>query len=223
MNLLFQGPYIEFLLSSSPLHSAEIFGYGSSTMLFSDQGRLYRLTRQGCGHNFVAIESALGNPNVPRVIKDFGPVAPSDEDKDDFYWLAQVEWLQDLDPADAKTQKLEALLIELTDDEPQLFGGELEQFAYRCVELANEGSEFSGLLRTLATMATFALAHEAMADIKLDNIMLRPGTSELVLADPICDTFFEIDSAQREQMEQIRGYVLRERASRDEPARRVDI
>lgn len=81
MNLLFQGPYIDYLLSRSPLHSAEIFGYGSSTVLFSCKDRLYRLTRQGCGHNFVAAESALGNPHVPRVIKDFGPVAPSDEDK----------------------------------------------------------------------------------------------------------------------------------------------
>lgn len=214
MSLLFQGPYIDYLLSRSPLHSAENFGYGSSTMLFSSEDRLYRLTRQGCGHNFVAIESALGNPHVPRVIKDFGPVAPSDEDKEDFYWLAQVEWLQDLDPSDAMTRKLDALLIELTDDEPQLSGDELEQFAYRCVELANEGSEFSGLLKTLATMAAFASTHEAMADIKLDNIMLRPGTNELVLADPICDTYFEIDDAQRKKMEQIRACVLDEIAPR---------
>lgn len=223
MSLLFQGPYIDYLLSSSPLHSAEIFGYGSSSMLFSSEGRLYRLTRQGCGHNFVAIESALRNPHVPRVIKDFGPVAPSDEDIEDFYWLAQVEWLQDLDPADAMTQKLEALLIELTDDEPQLSGDELEQFAYRCVELANEEAEFSGLLRTLATMAEFASAHEAMADIKLDNIMLRPGTNDLVLADPICDTFFDIDGAQREQMEQVRMHVLGKATSRIEPASKAGI
>jgi hypothetical protein len=223
MSLLFQGPYIDYLLSRSPLHSTEIYGYGSSTMLFSCEDRLYRLTRQGCGHNFVAIESALGNPHVPRVIKDFGPVAPSDEDKEDFYWLAQVEWLQDLDPADAMTRKLDALLIELTDDEPQLSGDELDNFAYRCIELSNEGSEFGGLLKTLAIMAAFTSTHEAMADIKLDNIMLRPGTNELVLADPICDTFFEIDSAQREGMEQVRDYVLGKMASRVEPANSADI
>jgi hypothetical protein len=149
-------------------------------------------------------------------------VAPSDEDKEDFYWLAQVEWLQDLDPADALTQKLDTLLIELTDDEPQLSGVELEQFAYRCAELANEGSEFSGLLKTLATMAAFASKHEAMADIKLDNIMLRPGTNEMVLADPICDTFFDIDTVQRELMEQVRDHVLGESASRAQPARVAD-
>ncbi len=223
MSQLFQGPYIDYLLSRAPLQSAKYFGYGSSTMLFSSEDRLYRLTRQGCGHNFVAIESALGNPHVPRVIKDFGPVAPTDEDEEDFYWLAQVEWLQDLDPADAMTRKLDALLIELTDDEPQLSGDELEQFAYRCVELANEGSEFSGLLKTLATMAAFASTHEAMADIKLDNIMLRPGTNELVLADPICDTVFEIDSAQREEMEQVRECVLGKLASRVELANSADI
>ncbi|MOA67699.1 hypothetical protein D3C78_1949880 [compost metagenome] len=62
-------------------------------------------------------------------------------------------------------------------------------------------------------MAEFALARGAMADIKLDNIMLRPGTNELVLADPVCDTFFEIDSVQRDQMEQVRDYVLNETAN----------
>ncbi|MNP63997.1 hypothetical protein D3C76_1594580 [compost metagenome] len=105
------------------------------------------------------------------------------------------------------------MLNELTDDEPQLFGDELEHFACRCVALANEGTEFGGLLRTLVTMAEFALARGAMAEIKLDNIMLRPGTNELVLADPVCDTFFEIDSVQRDQMEQVRDYVLNETAN----------
>lgn len=214
MNHLFEGPYIDYLLSRSPLSTAEVFGYGSSTMLFSSEDRLYRLTRQGCGHGFVARESALGNPHVPRIIKDFGPVAPSDEDKEDFYWLAQVEWLQDLDPTDVVTQKLSALLIELTDDEPQIYGEELEHFAACCIELANEEPELRGLLTTLATMAAFATEHQAEADIKLDNIMLRPGTNELVLADPICDTYFEIDGAQRERMEQIRAYVLDEMAPR---------
>jgi hypothetical protein len=217
MSLLFQGPYIDYLRSRPPLLSAEYFGHGSSTMLFNSEGRLFRLTRQGCGHNFVSRQSALGNPHVPRVIKDFGPVSPSDEDKDDFYWLAQVEWLQDLDPANAVTEKLAALLIELTDDEPQIYGEGLQQFAYRCLEIRSEEPELRGLLTTLATMATFATEYQAEADIKLDNIMLRPGTNELVLADPICDTYFAIDGAQQERMKQIRAYVLDEMTSRKRP------
>lgn len=210
MSLLFEGRYFDYLMGRPPLNSTQIYGHGSSTMLFTCADKLYRLTRQGSGHNFVAIESALGNPYVTRVINDFGPVAPSDEDIEDFYWLAQVEWLQDLDPADALTQRLEALLIELTDDEPQLFGEELKQFAHKCIERVNEGSEFSGLLETLVTMAAFSYAHEAMADIKLDNVMLRPDTKELVLADPICDTFFGLDTVQRGKMEQVRRCVFTE-------------
>ncbi|WP_282410917.1 hypothetical protein [Pseudomonas sp. PS02303] len=214
MSLLFRGPYIDYLRSRPPLLSAEYFGHGSSTTLFCSEGRLYRLTRQGCGHNFVSRQSASGNPHVPRVIKDFGPVAPSDEDKEDFYWLAQVERLQDLDPANAVTQKLITLLVELTDDEPQIYGEELQQFGFRCLQRSNEEPELRGLLTTLATMAAFASEHGAEADIKLDNIMLRPGTNELVLADPVCDTYFEIDGAQRERMDQIRAYVLDEISSR---------
>lgn len=48
--------------------------------------------------------------------------------------------------------------------------------------------------------STFAMAHQAMADIKLDNIMLRAASNELVVADPICDHFFEISDGQRAQM-----------------------
>lgn len=217
MSLLFQGPYIDYLRNRPPLLSAQYFRHGSSTMLFSSEGRLFRLTRQGCGHNFVSRQSALGNPHVPKVIKDFGPVSPSDEDKDDFYWLAQVEWLQDLDPTNAVTEKLAALLIELTDDELQIYGEDLKQFAYRCLELSSEEPELRGLLTTLATMAAFATEHQAEADIKLDNFMLRPGTNELVLADPICDTYFAIDGFQQEKMKQIRAYILDEMASRKYP------
>jgi len=204
MTCLFDGPFFDYILGQPPLSSAKYFTHGSSTMLFTDEDRLYRLTRQGCGHSFVARESASGNRNVVRVIQDFGPVAPSDEESNEFYWLAQVERLVDLDPDDAITQRLRTILTELTGDESQLYEEELDLFARRCTDFANGHFEFRNLLTTLSTMATFALAHQATADIKLDNIMVRPGSNEIVLADPICDQYFEIDDARRDVMEEIR-------------------
>ena len=208
MASLFQGPFFDYLMSQPPLESAEYFKHGSSTMLFTVDERLYRLTRQGCGHNFITRQSILGNPHVPLVIEDFGPVAPSDEDAEDFYWLAEVEWLKDLDATETQTQELSGILAELTDNESLLCGNDLEYFAFRCSDLAKERADLQGVLMTLVTMAAFASAHQAMADIKLDNIMLRAGSGELVVADPICDTYFEIDDVQRERMDQIKARLL---------------
>lgn len=200
MNSLFKGPFYDQLLNQPPLRSATYFKHGSSTMLFIQDDRLYRLTRQGCGHNFLSQQSALGNPHVPRIIEDFGPVAPSDEGEGEFYWLAEFEWLQDLDAAQPQTQSLSAIITELTDDEPQLYGADLENFAYRCSALAEKRADLHGLLSTLMAASAFARAHQAMADIKLDNIMLRAASNEFVVADPICDHFFEISDAQRARM-----------------------
>lgn len=207
MGELFEGPFYEYLRQSDPLGSANYYKHGSSSTLFINDGRLFRLTRQGCGHSFIASESSLGNPNVTRVVYDFGPVAPSDEDVGEHYWLAEVEWLQDLDPLAPSTEALVALLEDLTDGEPQLEGSELEQFGRRCAALATSHGEFRGLLTTLARMAEFALHHQAMADINPDNLMVRPKTREYVLADPICDHYFPLNDKQLGIMEAIKSRV----------------
>jgi hypothetical protein len=198
MNSLFEGPFYDQLLNQPPLRSATYFKHGSSTMLFIEDDRLYRLTRQGCGHNFLSQQSALGNPHVPRIIEDFGPVAPSDEGEGEFYWLAEVEWLQHLDSA--QLQSMGTIITDLTDDEPQLYGEDLEGFASRCLDLADKRVDLRGFLNTLFAASAFAREHQAMVDIKLDNVMFRAVSNEFVVADPICDHFFEISDAQRAQM-----------------------
>jgi len=198
MNSLFNGPFYDQLLSQPPLREAKYFKHGSSTILFSKDDRLFRLTRQGCGHNFIGQQSALDNPHVPCVIEDFGPVSPSDEGDGEFYWLAEVEWLQDLDSA--QLQSMGTIISDLTDDEPQLYGKDLEDFASRCLDLADKRVDLRGFLNTLIAASAFAREHQAMVDIKLDNIMFRAVSNEFVVADPICDHFFEISDAQRAQL-----------------------
>lgn len=206
---LFQGPFFEHIHQQEPLRSAEYFCHGSSTMLFQCDGRLYRLTREGSGHNFLVEASASGNPHVTRIIRDYGPVAPSDEETGEYYyWLAEVEWLHDLDPQDAVTQRLHTLLSALTDDESLIFSSELPALAERCIEMTELHPEFATLLDTLAMAARFGHRAEADGDIKLDNIMRRPATGELVLSDPLSGTYFRANDAQRAYLDALRNALI---------------
>src|SRR5690606_7571972 len=117
MTQLFSGPYFDYVMSKEPLCGADYFAHGSSAMLFQRDGNLYRLTTDGGGHGFLAEQSSKGNPSVVHVIKNFGPVAPSDEygDWGEYYWLAQVEWLEPIDPASPDGTRLNAILLALAE------------------------------------------------------------------------------------------------------------
>lgn len=206
---LFQGPFFEHIHQQEPLRSAEYFCHGSLSMLFQCDGRLYRLTRDGSSHNFLVEASASGNSHVTRIIRDYGPVAPSDEETGEYYyWLAEVEWLHDLDPQDAVTQRLHTLLSALTDDESLIFSSELPALAERCIEMTGLHPEFATLLDTLAMAARFGHRAEADGDIKLDNIMRRPATGELVLSDPLSGTRFRANDAQRAYLDALRNALI---------------
>ncbi len=207
---LFSGPFFDYLMQQEPLCSAEFFVKGSSTMLFQRDGRLYRLTLDGCGHNFVAEESALGNPGVTRIIRDYGPVAPADQDQtgEEFYWLAEVEWLEPLDPDQELGQQVQVLLDELTDGEEQVQWNELPAFRERCLAMAECRPEFASLFHTLARAADFGLPWEADADLFLSNIMRRPSTGELVCSDVICSTLYGLTDEQQARMDALRRAIL---------------
>ena len=180
-------------------------------MLFQRDGRLYRLTLDGCGHNFIAEESALGNSDVTRIIHDYGPVAPSDLDQtgEEFYWLAEVEWLEPLDPDQEFGQQVQALLDELTDQEPQLGPNELPAFRERCLEMAECRPEIASLLHTLARSADFGLPWRAHTDLSLSNIMRRPSTGEPVCSDVICSTLYDaLTGEQQVRMDALRRTIL---------------
>lgn len=200
---LFSGQFYDFTMSTEPLLGSSFYAKGSSTMLFQKDGRLYRLTREGCGHALLAKESQAGNPNFTRVIHDFGPVAPSDEGKGEFYWLAEVEWLEKLDKHSAQTESLVALLSRVTDDEELVMGDDLTDLITACKEAGTQ-TGFGDLLQALIISAEFAINHDAGADIKLSNVMKRPGTGEYVLIDPIAGNHFDLSGAQELAMAEFR-------------------
>lgn len=194
---LFSGPFYEWLRRQEPLCAAEFFTKGSSAMLFQKDGRLYRLTRDGCGHNFLARESALGNQQVMRFLQDCGAVAPSDEGGgDEFYWLAEVEWLEELDHQDATIKRLITLLEELSEGESLVMESDLPALIERCHSMSARFPEFAPLLQAMATAAHFG----ADADVCISNIMRRPGTGELVWSDPLFGTSYLPDGPRLERM-----------------------
>ncbi|GMQ55509.1 hypothetical protein [Halopseudomonas aestusnigri] len=204
MHSLFSGPFFEYILGREPLRSAEYLTCGSSAMLFQCEGKLYRLTTDGCGHNFLSQQSANGNPAVVQIIEDFGPVAPNDAyPQEEYYWLAQVEWLEPIDPASLAGKNLQSLFDTLHDDGAVL-PEERQPFVDACRQALTTHPEFKPLLETIIRAAYFLDEGEGLIDVNLSNVMLRPLTGELVWSDPIHDSVMTLTSTQSSQMESVR-------------------
>ena len=197
-HVLFQGPFFEALMSRSPLAGTRYFTHGSFTMLFEDDQRLFRLTRDGGGHAFLVSESAAGNPHTVRVLKDYGPLAPSDEDREPgyYYWLAEVERLEELPTEDERTIRLARALDSLEFDSVEL----AEQ-----IREANEAfPEFHSLFQTLERARRFALERGDLPDPSISNVMLRPSTGEWVWIDPLTSTHYLPGESTLQRLEGMR-------------------
>ncbi len=188
----FPTPNFDRLLQTEPLKSAKAFKTGSSSTIFEAGDSLLRLTLQGSGHNFLAQQSAAGNPNVVRVLRDYGAVALSDTYESgpevEFYWLAQVERLVEIE--EGSEPVIEAWLAQF-DDDGQPESTDLPIVAQQCRELARAHSQYAGFMETLALAAEFP-GIESM-DLRLSNCMRRPSTGELVWTDPLDDCFYQPD------------------------------
>ncbi|VVM42842.1 hypothetical protein PS645_00338 [Pseudomonas fluorescens] len=187
---IFEGAHFQTILTQEPLKDATVFSQGSSSMLFERGDRLYRLTLEGCGHNFLARQWAEGNRHVVEIIRDYGAVGPSDSplpgSENEFYWLAEVERLAAID--EDNEPLLAGVLSELLDDNDDL--PDNCTLRERCRSLVDEHPELAGVLITLAKAAEFAQRHDGNVDAKLDNIMRRPATGELVWIDPLGGCFY---------------------------------
>lgn len=188
---IFTGPNFQTLLEQAPLNQATFLCQGSNSMLFERGERLYRLTIEGCGHNFLVQQWADGNRNVVETLHDYGAVGPSDSSlpgsEGEFYWLAEVERLVDLD--EASEPLLAGVLSGLLDDNDELPGN--DELCEQCLALADEHPALAGVLMTLARAAEFSERHECNVDARLDNLMRRPATGDLVWTDPLGGCFYE--------------------------------
>lgn len=118
------------------------------------------------------------------------------------------------DSEDATTQRLQALLIELTDDEPIIEEPDLPSLVEGCHVLAEQHPEFAALLYTLAKAAGFG----GDADVHIGNIMCRPSTGELVWSDPLYGTLHEVKENQLAHLDAVRQSVGKLQPLPAEPA-----
>lgn len=208
MTQLFSGPYFDYVMSQEPLCGADYYAHGSSAMLFQRDGNLYRLTTDGCGHGFLAEQSAKGNSSVVKVIEDFGPMAPSDEygDWGEYYWLAQVEWLEPVDHSSPDGARLDEILNALAED-GSVVPEERPRFLIECEAAIPAHEEFAPLLATLLQAANYLLDGEGLVDANLSNVMRRPATGALVWADPIHNSIGYMTAEQEDEMKRIREAV----------------
>lgn len=209
MNQLFRGPFYDYVLSQEPLCGAEYFTHGSSAMLYQRDGNLYRLTTDGCGHGFLAEQSAKGNRSVVHVFKDFGPLAPSDDycDWGGYYWLAQVERMEPIDPDSPEGGRLNAILLSLTKGESSVDPADRPQFLINCEATAAVHEEFAPLLRTLIQAENSLFDDEGLVDANITNVMRRPATGELAWVDPINEVIGTLTEAQEAEMERVHELV----------------
>ncbi|MFF7710541.1 hypothetical protein [Pseudomonas sp. NPDC007930] len=190
--VLFEGPFFDRVLAQEPLLGATFFNYGTCTMLFEKAGRIYRLTREGCGHQFLVAASERRVPHVARVIYDYGAVAPSDEGAGEFYWLAEVERLVELDPADARVSRLQAALDSIADRAHWVLFSDLPALIQRCHLKGLSTPEFRGLLSAWGHAARFGVEFGADVDLSTRNVMLRPHTGEWVISAPLGGSFYPV-------------------------------
>jgi hypothetical protein len=199
-------PHLDRLLETAPLKGAKVFKTGASSTIFENGNSLLRLTLQGSGHNFLAQQSAAGNPNVVRVLRNYGAVALSDTyvsgPEVQFYWLAEVERLIEIEVGSEPI--VEAWLSQFDEDrQPGL--GDLPDVAAQCRELARNHRRYAGLMETLALAAEFR-GIESM-DLRLCNCMRRPLTGELVWTDPLDDCFYEPDTNVESSLDELRAFL----------------
>lgn len=210
MYQLFSGPFYDYVLSQEPLRSAEYFTHGSSAMLFQRDGKLYRLTTDGCGHGFLAAQSSKGNRAVVHIIKDFGPIAPSDSGGQfgEYYWLAQVEWMEPIDPDSLEGGRLNTILLSLTNGESAVENADRPQFLIECEAAAAAHEEFAPLLRTLILAEKSLFENEGLVDANITNVMRRPSTGELAWIDPINEPIGTMTDAQETEVNRVKELVM---------------
>jgi len=209
-NPIFAGPFFDYIVSGDVLVGSTIFKWGSSAVLFQKQDKLFRLTSDAAGHNFLAELSGREIDSVVKVVKDFGPVAPMDENTadGDYYWLAEVEWLEDLEEQGVVGRRVAEFCEYLSDD------GFISESAFPALVAKVENfpvekfdKQFASLAKTLLHAEDFVIEGYTEIDVSPSNIMLRPSTGDLVWSDPLYGTSHFLSLDQEREMDRVRDYV----------------
>lgn len=135
-------------------------------------------------------------------------MAPADNAywDEEYYWLAQVEWLQPVDPTSTEGAHLTKLFTELSDGELVEHEHRAE-FLERCRQATSSQFEFTPLLNTLILAAQCLPLGDGAVDCDITNVMRRPSTGMIVWSDPIHFASGYTTDAQQLQMNALREQV----------------
>ena len=213
---IFAGPFFDFVLENTPLRGAKLFTSGSSAVLFEKEGATYRLTSDAIGHDFLSWASSRDEATV-RIIRDHGPVAPLDDhdviptpDPEQYYWLAQVERLEDIPQPSSCYDEL-TNFFEHFSDEDLIHAHEVPELIQRIdrFPINSFSPRLTPLVHTLRSIANCVADFDGMAilDFRPDNVMRRPETGELVWSDPIWGPSLELTEEQSQEMTSVEHRV----------------
>lgn len=185
-----EGPEFEAVRAAPLLAGKAIIGAGSCSVLFEGESEhsIYRLSIDSATHDFAWDARRSNLSGVVYIIENYGAVALYAESAigPEFLYLAHLERLYPLESFPKQLAAVSRLLAYLTDDE----GGDLiatyEQKELLMSLLPRAPVEES-TKSAISAMEILFPKYKSIADFDLSilNFMVRAGTGEVVMSDPV--------------------------------------
>lgn len=184
------GAEFEAVRTAPLLAKKEIIGAGSFSVLFEGETEdtIYRLSIDSATHDFAWDARKANLSGVVYPIENYGAVAIYAESVvgPDFLYLAHLERLYPLEKFPEKLASVTRLLAYLTDDEAGSLLATPEEKGL-VMSLLAEAPEEKNTKFVIAAMRSLFPKYVCIADLDLSisNFMVRAGTGEIVLSDPV--------------------------------------
>lgn len=176
--------------NSHLLTGKEIVAAGSFSVLFNGEtpGSIYRLSTDNATHDFASRAKDKGLAGVVNLLDDYGAVAIYKDDQlyPDYLWLAHLERLTPLESGSAPHQSVAKLLLHLTGEPDGVLLTELGEREAVITALSTAPKDsYTELVLEAMQLVLPEYLHAVDFDLTISNFMIRPGTGEVVMSDPV--------------------------------------
>lgn len=184
------GEAYERVRNSHLLIGKEIAATGSFSVLFDGETprSIYRLSTDNATHDFASRAKRGGLAGVVSLLDDYGAVAiyKSDQFYPDYLWLAHLERLAPLESGSAQQQSVAKLLLHLTGEPDGILLTELDEREAVITALSTAPKDsYTKLVLEAMQLVLPKYLHTVDFDLTISNFMIRPGTGEVVMSDPV--------------------------------------
>lgn len=158
--------------------------HGSTTILFGDDDKVFRLSSDAASHSLVARANRVGGISVPKMYSDSGEIRVQGSSGDEeSYWLGEFERMESLDVMPELKEEFRVRLdniLAVCVGESLIFAKDQPALIEK-LELTSKTHKFYRIAHALAQLTRWCPAE---MDLGLSNIMLRKSTGEIVVVDP---------------------------------------